>query len=60
MIRHSIAILILLVTASCSTISNFNETDKDIVVKSQSGNYLGIEATDLYVCLLYTSDAADE
>ena len=49
MIRYSIAILILLVTASCSTISNFNETDKDIVVKSQSGNYLGIEATDLYV-----------
>jgi para-nitrobenzyl esterase len=49
MIRYSIAILILLVTASCSTISNFNETDKDIVVKSQSGNYLGIEAADLYV-----------
>ena len=49
MIRYSIAILILLVTASCSTISNFNETDKDIVVKSQSGNYLGIEAKDLYV-----------
>ena len=49
MIRYSIAIFILLVTASCSTISNFNETDKDIVVKSQSGNYLGIEATDLYV-----------
>ena len=49
MIRYSIAILILLVTASCSTISNFNGTDKDIVVKSQSGNYLGIEATDLYV-----------
>lgn len=49
MIRYSIAILILLVTASCSTISNFNETDKDIVVKSQSGNYLGVEATDLYV-----------
>ena len=49
MTRYSIAILILLVTASCSTISNFNETDKDIVVKSQSGNYLGIEATDLYV-----------
>jgi len=49
MIRYSIAILILLVTASCSTISNSNETDKDIVVKSQSGNYLGIEATDLYV-----------
>ena len=46
MIRYSIAILILLLTASCSTISNFNETDKDIVVKSQSGNYLGIEATD--------------
>lgn len=49
MIRYSIAILILLVTASCSTISNLNETDKDIVVKSQSGNYLGIEATDLYL-----------
>ena len=49
MIRYSIAIFILLVTASCSTISNFNETDKDIVVKSQSGNYLGIEAADLYV-----------
>ncbi|MBL6683793.1 MAG: carboxylesterase family protein, partial [SAR86 cluster bacterium] len=49
MIRYSIAILILLVTASCSTISNFNETDKDLVVKSQSGNYLGIEAKDLYV-----------
>lgn len=49
MIRYLIAILILLVTASCSTISNLNETDKDIVVKSQSGNYLGIEATDLYL-----------
>ena len=49
MIRHLIAILILLATASCSTVSNFNEIDKDIVVKSSSGNYLGIEGTDLYV-----------
>ena len=49
MIRYSIAILILLVTASCSTSPNVNEIDKDIVVKSKSGNYLGIEASDLYV-----------
>ena len=48
MIRYSIAILYCR-TASCSTISNFNETDKDIVVKSQSGNYLGTESTDLFV-----------
>ena len=49
MIRYLIAILILFVTSSCSSISNFNEPDADIVIKSESGNYLGVESKDIYV-----------
>ncbi len=39
----------LLLVVSCSTISNFNEADKDIIVKSKSGNYIGTELNNIYV-----------